>query len=232
MKLSVVIPTYREASYIKRTLMALRNENVDEIVVIDGGSEDGTVEIAERYADIVRSSPEYDSPAKARNAGIRLSSGDMIAFVDADTVVAKGWRAALIKGFEEEEVIGLGGPAYPLEDGDDLLKAAYILSYDLMVRFTIFMGRPHLMGFNSAFRRDVLLRLGGFREDVRVSEDALLSMAASRMGKIKFVPGMVVYTSARRVRKRGLGESLFYLVYNGLSVLLMEKPFETYPKIT
>ncbi len=232
MKVSAVIPAYREADYIGRTLIALRNEGIDEIVVVDGGSEDGTVEIAERYADIVRSSIKYDSPAKARNVGIKLSSGDVIAFVDADTVVAKGWRDALVRGFEEEGVVGLGGPAYPLEDEGDLLKAAYILSYDLMVRFTIFMGRPHLMGFNSAFRRDALLKLGGFREDLRVSEDALLSIAASKIGKVKFVPEMVVYTSARRVRKRGFTESLFYLVYNGLSVLLMEKPFEAYPKIT
>lgn len=229
-RVSVVIPTYMESRYIGRCLKALRNEGVDEIIVIDGGSDDDTVEIAERYADVVKSSPSYDSPAKARNEGIRVARGDVVAFVDADTVVAKGWLLALKEGFSEG-VVGVGGPAHPLEK-DEFLEAAYMLSYDLMVRLTIWIGKPHLMGFNSAFRRDALIKVGGFREDVRVSEDALLSMEISKLGRIRFVPGMIVYTSARRILKRGLSESLFYLMYNGLSVILRGKPFGFYPRIT
>lgn len=230
MKVSVVTPAYRESRYIGRCLRALRNEGVDEIIVIDGGSDDGTVEIAKRYADVVKSSASYDSPAKARNEGIRIARGDVVAFVDADTVVAKGWLSSLKEGFSDD-VVGVGGPAHPLET-DGLLEVAYMLSYDLMVRLTLLIGRPHLMGFNSAFRRDALVKIGGFREDVSVSEDALLSMNISRLGEIRFVPGMIVYTSARRVLKRGLGESLFYLIYNGLSVVLRGEPFRVYPKVT
>ncbi len=230
MRTSVVMPSYREARYIGRSLRALRREGVDEIVVVDGGSDDGTVEIAREYADVVVSSRIFDSPAKARNEGIRISSGDVVAFVDADTVVAEGWMKALAEGFGDERVVAVGGPAYPLDDGR--LLAAYVLSYDFLVRATIALGRPHLMGFNSAYRRDALLKVGGFREDVPVSEDALLSLAVSRIGEVRFLPGMVVYTSTRRVRSRGLGESIFYLVYNGLSVILRENPFRVYPRIT
>ncbi len=224
------MPSYNEGKYIRRSLEALRNIGVDEIVVIDGGSRDSTVSIARQYADIVESSPSYDSPAKARNAGIKMSKGDIIAFVDADTVVARGWLEAIKRGFEDG-VVGVTGPAYPLEDGSFASLVSYIISYDILVRLTLSIGRPHFLGFNVAYKRDILDRIGGFREDVAISEDALLSMNAYRMGELRFLPEMVVYTSIRRVRKRGLGESLFYLVYNGILVTLFEKPFVTYPRI-
>ncbi len=231
MMISVVMPSYNESRYIERSLKALRNNEVDEIIVIDGGSEDSTVRIAKRYADVVKSSPIYDSPAKARNAGIRMASGDIIAFVDADTVVARGWSEAIKRGFNDD-VIGVTGPAYPLEDGGFTSLVSYIVSYDILVRFTLLIGRPHFLGLNAAYRSDVLRELGGFKEDVVVSEDALLSMSAYKVGKLKFLPKMVAYTSMRRVRKRGIVESLFYLIYNGILVTLFERPFAAYPKIS
>jgi len=231
MLISVVMPSYNESKYIKRSLEALRNVGVDEIIVIDGGSKDSTVSIAKQYADIVESSPSYDSPAKARNLGIKISRGDVIAFVDADTVVARGWLEAIRNGFRDG-IVGVTGPAYPLEDISFASLVSYIISYDILVRFTLSIGRPHFLGFNVAYRRDILNRIGGFREDVAISEDALLSMSAYKIGKLRFLPDMVVYTSIRRVKERGMSESLFYLIYNGLLVTLFEKPFKVYPKIS
>jgi len=231
MRVSVVVPSYNEARYIERSLRALRNVGVYEIIVVDGGSEDGTVEIAERYADIVESSPVYDSPAKARNAGIRIASGDIVAFVDADTVVSTSWLSAIMEGFGEG-VVGVTGPAFPLEEDGLGLLISYIVSYDILVRLTHLLGRPQFLGFNIAYRKDILEAVGGFKEDVVVSEDALLSMMAYRLGELRFLPKMSVYTSARRLRKRGMGESIFYLLYNGLSVILFEKPFRVYPKVS
>ncbi len=231
MMISVVMPSYNEGRYIERSLKALRNDGVDEIIVIDGGSEDSTVSIAKRYADVVKSSTIYDSPAKARNAGIKMARGDIIAFVDADTVIARGWSEAIRRGFNND-IVGVTGPAYPLEDGGFTSLVSYIISYDILVRFTLSIGRPHFLGFNAAYRSDVLRELGGFREDVVVSEDALLSMNAYKRGKLRFLPKMVVYTSIRRVRERGIAESLFYLIYNGILVTLFERPFAAYPKIS
>ena len=225
------MPSYNEGKYIRRSLEALRNVGIDEIVVVDGGSRDSTVSIARQYANIVESSLSYDSPAKARNVGIRISRGDILAFVDADTVVARGWLEAIKRGFDDD-VIGVTGPAYPLEDNSLTSLISYIISYDILVRFTLSIDRPHFLGFNVAYRRDALDKIGSFREDVAISEDALLSMSAYRAGKLKFLPDMVVYTSMRRIKRRGVRESLFYLIYNGLLVTLFEKPFTVYPKIS
>lgn len=230
MRVSVIVPTYNEESFIERTLRALRRVGVHEIVVVDGGSEDRTLEIAKSYADIVESSSSLDSPAKARNVGIKLSTGDLVAFVDADTVVSTGWLDAIIRCFSKSrQVIGATGPAYPLER-EALLTAPYVFSYDILVRLTLLIGRPHFLGFNCVYRREFLEDVSGFDERVMVSEDALLSMKAVAHGKLEFIRDMVVYTSARRLRSRGLGESIFYLFYNGPSVIFLERPFGYYPR--
>lgn len=230
MKVSVVVPTYNEEEYIERTLKALRNVGAHEIIVVDGGSDDRTLEIANKYADILESSSSYDSPAKARNVGIRLSTGDLVAFIDADTVVSTSWLDAIIDCFSRKtEVIGATGPAYPLER-ESLLIAPYIFSYDILVRLTLMVGRPHFLGFNCVYRRDFLESVSGFDENLRVSEDALLSMKALAYGKLAFLKGMSVYTSARRLKNRGYIESIFFLFYNGPAVVFLGKPFDYYPR--
>ncbi len=229
MRVSVIVPTYNEEGFIERTLKALRNVGAHEVVVVDGGSEDRTLEIARRYADVVESSSSFDSPAKARNAGIRFSTGEIVAFIDADTVVSTSWLVTILDCFSRsEEVVGATGPAYPLER--DLLTAPYIFSYEILVRLTLMVGRPHFLGFNCAYRREFLEAVSGFDERFRVSEDALLSMKASAYGKLRFLRDMVVYTSARRLRSRGIAEALFYLFYNGPSVIFLGRPFNYYPK--
>ncbi len=231
MKVSVVIPTYNEIAYIGRCIEALRRVGVNEIIVIDGASEDGTVDVARKAADVVLSSKEYNSPSRARNAGLRVAEGEIVAFIDGDTVVSTTWLEGLLDAFKDPNVVGASGPALPLE-GNSGLIAPYILSYDLLVRATLALGRPQFLGFNSAYRKEVLEEIGGFREDVVVSEDALLSMMAYKIGHLVFTPKMLVYTSSRRVRVRGLVESIFYLLYNGLSVLIFEKPIKVYPKVS
>lgn len=229
MRVSVVVPTYNEEKYLERTLRALRNVGAHEIIVIDGGSEDRTLEIARKYADIVESSKSFDSPAKARNAGIKLSTGDLVAFIDADTVVSTSWLDAIVECFSRRRsVIGATGPAYPLER-ESLLLAPYIFSYDILVRLTLIVGRPHFLGFNCVYRREFLEAVSGFDENLRVSEDALLSMKALAHGKLMFLKKMSVYTSARRLKARGYTESIFYLFYNGPAVVFLGRPFNYYP---
>ncbi len=230
LKISVVVPTYNEEETIGRCLNALLKQGIHEIIVVDGGSSDRTVEIAEELATKVVSSEEYDSVSKARKEGIRLATGDVIAFVDADTVVSTTWRKGVIEAFSDEEVVAATGPAYPLEGGGLLINLGYIISYDYLVRLTLLIGRPHFMGFNSAYRHEIIRNID--IPEVKVSEDALMSMAAYPMGKMVFNHKMSVYTSYRRIKKRGWSEALFYLLYNGVKVTLTGRPFHEYVKVS
>ena len=230
LRISVVVPTYNEEKNIRRCLNALLKHGVHEIIVVDGGSADRTVEIAKELSTKVVSSEKYNSVSKARKEGIKLATGDIIAFVDADTVVSTTWKRGVLEAFSEEEVVAATGPAYPLEGDGLLINLGYIISYDYLVRLTLLIGRPHFMGFNSAYKSEIIKKID--IPEVKVSEDALMSMAVYPMGKMVFNHKMSVYTSYRRIKKRGWSEALFYLLYNGVKVTLTGKPFHEYVKVS
>lgn len=87
MSISVVMPCYNRADIIGRSIRSVLDQTVavDEIIVVDDGSEDGSAEVARKCSDIVRViEQENAGAAAARNRGIRESRGDWIAFLDSD----------------------------------------------------------------------------------------------------------------------------------------------------
>jgi glycosyltransferase involved in cell wall biosynthesis len=88
-KISVIIPTYNSANYLPEAIESVLAQTYKnfEIVVIDDGSTDNTKEVVVPYLDqIVFLETENGDPAKARNHGIRKSSGEYVAFLDADDI--------------------------------------------------------------------------------------------------------------------------------------------------
>ena len=91
MKISVVIPAFNEEKYLPRTLekVGASLEDVDcawEIIVVDNESTDKTAQIAKDFGAKVFTETQHNI-AKVRNAGVKNSSGDVLIFVDADTLV-------------------------------------------------------------------------------------------------------------------------------------------------
>jgi len=102
--ISVVVPALNEEGYITSCLESLTSQSYDdyELIVVDGGSSDRAVELAEKYADQVI---VFRGPVgAARNIGVNRSRGEILAFVDADTVALKSLRARSAqarRGWEE-----------------------------------------------------------------------------------------------------------------------------------
>jgi len=87
MKISTVIPTYNSANFIQDALTSIRQQTrpVDEIIIIDDGSTDATEAVVREFGDdIIYIRQENQGPSAARNHGVQCSSGDWIAFLDAD----------------------------------------------------------------------------------------------------------------------------------------------------
>ncbi len=90
-KISVIIPAYNASEYLEKAVSSVRMQKYDgeiEIIIIDDGSEDDTLSIAQTVGDVVLTQKKAGA-ASARNKGIKVATGDFIFFLDADDELVK-----------------------------------------------------------------------------------------------------------------------------------------------
>ena len=196
---SAIVPTFDEESHIVACLEALRESGGDEIVVVDGGSSDTTVEVAQSVADIVVETSRglFDQ----LNEGSRHATGDILLFHYADSVLSEGAFAAMRERFEAED---LEGGAFRLRfDRDEFFYRWVAFWADVRNRFWV---GP--FGDQSIFvRAETFRELGGFRPD-RALADHELARALRRRGRFRVLPETVV-TSTRRWESEGRFRTMF-----------------------
>ncbi|MEM2896256.1 MAG: glycosyltransferase [Candidatus Bathyarchaeia archaeon] len=227
--ISIIIPSLNEERYIKKCLLSLLNQSYDkdyEIIVVDGGSTDKTIDIAKKFADkvIVSSRPV----GKARNSGARIAKGNIYAFIDADTIASREWLSTIEKSLiGQKEVAGVLGPTLPY-DGCAWDHISYKIATCWLQKFSLMLRFPHVAGFNCAYKKDPFWKAGGFDEKRTLSEDVMLSFKIREFGRIIFNDEMKAYTSTRRAKNSGyLYLTMFYLL-NWINFVLFKKTFD-YP---
>jgi O-antigen biosynthesis protein len=128
-EVTVAVPVYNGARYLDEVLAAVRRQRVDrevELLVVDSGSTDGSLEIAERHgARIHRIAKSEFSHGGTRNRMMELADGAQVAFLTQDATPAHdGWLAALLEGFEQADDVALVfGPHAPRPDASHMIKA-------------------------------------------------------------------------------------------------------------
>ncbi|MCB0663354.1 MAG: TIGR04283 family arsenosugar biosynthesis glycosyltransferase [Saprospiraceae bacterium] len=134
MRISVIIPTYNEEKTIKRTLDALMrygDDLLEEIIVVDGKSEDKTVDIASELGARVMVS-DTRSRAAQMNEGARKANGNLLYFVHADTLVPEGYATDIIQAMKEGWK--MGNFRYDFDKDSFLLSLnAYFTKYSWLV---------------------------------------------------------------------------------------------------
>jgi len=231
--ISVIVPTLNEEKYLPRCLKSLvdqtSNESI-EIIVVDGGSSDLTVQIAKKYADKVLFKPKAPVGA-ARNLGAKAATGEILAFIDADTIANPQWADSIIEAFRRRpSAVGVTGPTLPY-DGHLSDLITYRLWTIYLQRLLLNLQMPHVIGFNCAYRRAPFLSVGGFDEDMVMSEDIKLAHKIRRYGEIRFEKEMSALTSARRFRKFGHAYIAGLYLLNGFSTLILDWSHSTYPPV-
>ena len=198
-KVSVIVPTLNEATVIGPTLRALRREDPHEIVVVDGGSEDGTLDEARPHAD--RMATERGGLARQLNRGAEEATGDVLLFNYADTIPAAGAIRALVETLAEGDVVG---GAFKL--GFDSGRRAFgIVAAGANLRNLIGFGP---FGDQGIFvRRGAFFKAGAFRSAVFL-EDLEFVRRVRRLGRFRIL-GLRVRTSVRRWDEQGMLRTLF-----------------------
>jgi glycosyltransferase involved in cell wall biosynthesis len=162
-KISVVVCAYNEERTIGQCLRSLQETGYSnlEVIICDDGSRDRTVEVARRYPCTIVKTPHRGLGA-ARNAGIAASTGEIVAFLDADAYCHPEWPYRLALSLGDERVGATGGPNLPDPDAQ-LVARAVALSPGAPTHVLFSDDRAeHVPGCNMAFRREALEQVGGF----------------------------------------------------------------------
>lgn len=195
-KVSVVICAYNAASTLEDNLSSLARLKYPnyEVIVVNDGSRDATPEIASRYPFQLISVPNGGLSA-ARNLGLHAATGQIVAYTDADTRVDEHWLSHLVQPFLEHDLGGVGGPnVVPTDDGWIAQCVARSPGGPVHVMLDN-TEAEHIPGCNMAFRKDALLKIGGFDPTyTKAGDDVDVCWRLQEIGyKLGFAPGALVW---------------------------------------
>lgn len=196
-KLAVVIPALDEAEWIAGAVVSAVAECAD-VVVVDGGSRDGTPDrAAAAGARIVASAP---GRARQLQAGVGASEGDVLLFLHADTRLAPGFAAGVGRALRDPAVVG---GAFRLRF-DPSTPSLCVVEWGARLRVALF-GLPY--GDQALFvRRSTLDEIGGVPQ-APIMEDLDLVVAMRRRGRLAILP-LPAVTSARRYIADGVWRTM------------------------
>jgi glycosyltransferase involved in cell wall biosynthesis len=172
---SVVVPVLNGAAVIGDLIAALLGQvgapRAREIIIVDNGSWDGTRDIVRRHGVTLLEEPKR-GPAAARNRGLAHARGEVIAYLDADTLPTRRWLAELVAPFSDPEVILATGRtiSYRPQTGAERFVAQKGF-YETEERSMAFLTFPFVASRNMAVRREHSLAVGGWAEDMPSAED-------------------------------------------------------------
>lgn len=191
----MIVPVLDEASAIDRLLDSLSVDGtIGEVIVVDGGSSDGTAERARARSGRVVVIESAPGRARQMNRGAELATGQVLLFLHADTRLPAGAGAAIAAAARS----GARGGNFAIRfDGRGPFSVVLGLIYRAQNAFGVFYGDSGIWA-----RREVFDDLGGYRP-LPIMEDYDFARRLRRGGRVRRLP-LPVVTSARRWRRYGI----------------------------
>lgn len=219
---SIIIPTLNEASCLARTLrqLSLLDPPPQEVLVVDGGSEDETVEIAQSAGVRVISS-QVKGRSIQLNLGAEAATGEILCFLHADTLLADDLMAVIEKTLADPTIVC--GGFISLMTGSMTTRWGVSLHNVLKTYYAPLIFRPHLFfkGLRLLFGDQVIFcrrvdfwECEGFNPSLPIMEEADLCLKLVKRGRIVQV-NRIVQSSDRRVARWGFFQATGIYLYIG-----------------
>lgn len=196
MLIAVVIPALDEANGIEAAISSAAGSEV-EVIVVDGGSRDGTRERARQAG--ARTINAQRGRARQLQIGFEASASEVVLFLHADTRLPRGWKCAVAEALDDPETVG---GAFRLRFDERSLRMRWV---EWWARLRIALLRLPF-GDQAIFVRSAVLESLGGVPDVPLMEDVDLVHAMKRHGRLALLP-LSATTSARRYLDRGVGRT-------------------------
>ncbi|TDD38572.1 bifunctional polysaccharide deacetylase/glycosyltransferase family 2 protein [Saccharopolyspora elongata] len=204
-RVGVIVPAYNEEAGIANTVRSiLASEHPVEVIVVDDGSTDRTVEVVERLQErfprirLVRQ--ENSGKAVALNTGLTAANSELVVMVDGDTVLEPDAVGRMVAHFTDPAIGAVSGNV-KVGNRRSLLgrwqHIEYVIGFNLDRRvYDVLHCTPTAPGALGAFRRSAILEIGGVSDDT-LAEDTDLTMALERAGwRVVYEQNAISWTEA------------------------------------
>lgn len=232
--LSIIIPTLNEENYLSDLLCSIKSQGFSdyEIIVSDAGSSDKTLEIAKKYG--CKFIPG-GLPAKGKNEGAKMAKGDLLLFLDADTILQQDFLKENIAEFRKRN-LDIGGVQVAFIGEKKI--ADWLLNF--FYNFPIILLEKMLAHVAIAIfiNKNTFDKINGFDESIALAEDHDMGRRAAKFGKYGVLRAKKILTSDRRFEKDGWLRTYakyvfteFYMIFKGpVKKGVVKYDFDGYPK--
>lgn len=180
--ISVIIPNYNRATLVGETINNMLNQSLPphEVIVVDDGSTDNSVEVIKSFGDRVTLIQQPNQgPGAARNAGLEIASGELIQFMDSDDIASLNKLEIQAKTLEKENADIVYGPWAKVWFNKDLVRLQNVVLQQKPLPKTRSPLHWFLTSWSMVFqqclvRKSLLNKVGGYREDMQLYEDGEL----------------------------------------------------------
>ncbi len=240
MKVSFIIPAHNEEDQILIPIKSIYNQqnlakNDFEIIVVDNNSTDNTARVVkDNFPEVKVLFEKNQGTGWARNAGAEIAEGEILAFFDADNEAPPDWTPKILNEFQKNpKLVAVSGP-YHYRNTWWITEWAIKLNYILIFKPTEFVFKNFLkkgafsIGGNLAIKHKAFKQIHGF--DTRFTfwgDDTDIARRLLKIGDVKFINSIYVYSSTRRLEKEGYFTIFLHYAVNFYWVIYFDKPFTT-----